>query len=223
MGIIINPRGMGGAGKTEFVRRLLADYGWNAGGQVEPVHRSGRRAPMAYILQHPRGGRPLLVLGHYQRRNGGCDTITLADGGVDEVFRLASLYAGAGHDVLFEGRALNAEHKRSAILAERQPFHLLSLDTPLEECLGNLRRRMKIGADKLSLLRCRLRADHARLLKTSLLLEKVARVESVSFQEGVARARDLLGLVPCSHSCAAEARLRAGQPLQSAPAAQTLD
>jgi hypothetical protein len=65
MGVIINPRGTSGSGKTEFVRRILSDYGGAKGGHVEPVHREGRERPMAYRLRHPLGGRPLTVLFHY--------------------------------------------------------------------------------------------------------------------------------------------------------------
>jgi hypothetical protein len=56
MGVIINPRGTSGSGKTELVRRLLSDYGWKRGGDVEPIHRKGRERPIAYLLQHPLGG-----------------------------------------------------------------------------------------------------------------------------------------------------------------------
>ena len=38
MGVIVNPRGTSGSGKTELIRRLLSDYGWGRGGQVEPVY-----------------------------------------------------------------------------------------------------------------------------------------------------------------------------------------
>jgi len=31
-GLIVNPRGTSGSGKTEFVRRLMAEYGWKPGG-----------------------------------------------------------------------------------------------------------------------------------------------------------------------------------------------
>jgi hypothetical protein len=65
MGVIINPRGTSGSAKTEFVRRILSDYGGAKGGHVEPVHREGRERPMAYRLRHPLGGRPLTVLFHY--------------------------------------------------------------------------------------------------------------------------------------------------------------
>jgi len=57
------------------------------------------------------------VLGHYERTSGGLDTISAADGGLDEIFRLADIWATAGHDVLLEGAAWSTEYRRSAILA----------------------------------------------------------------------------------------------------------
>ena len=87
--MVIKPRGTSGSGKTELVRRLLADYGWGKDGRAEPVRREGRAQPIAYRLRHPLGGRPLAVLGHREATSGGCDTIRAADGGMDEAFRLA--------------------------------------------------------------------------------------------------------------------------------------
>ena len=102
MGMIVNPRGTSGAGKTELVRRIIAGYGWGRGGQVEPVSTPGRERPMFYRLRHPLGGRPLVLLGHYEATCGGCDTIRARDGGLDEVFRLATEQAAGGCDVLLE-------------------------------------------------------------------------------------------------------------------------
>jgi len=88
MGVVINPRGTSGAGKTEFARRRMADYGW-PGGDAGAVHRRGRERPIGNLLRNPVGGRPLAVLGHYGPTGGcGCDTITAKDGGLPEAFRL---------------------------------------------------------------------------------------------------------------------------------------
>ncbi len=76
--MIINPRGSGGSGKTELVRRTLADYGWDGSVEVVPLRREGRERPIGYRLRHPQGGRPLVVLGHYARTSGGCDTLPAA-------------------------------------------------------------------------------------------------------------------------------------------------
>ena len=129
MGVVVNPRGTSGSGKTEFARRILADYGRGGGGDMEPIHRDGRARPMGYRLRHPLGGRPLAVLGYYGAGAcGGCDTIPARDGGLDEVFRLADALAAGGHDVLLEGLFLSGEYRRSAELACRHPLHVLLLD-----------------------------------------------------------------------------------------------
>jgi hypothetical protein len=99
LGLIINVRGQGGAGKTMLARRIMHDYGWPEGGLVHPLTRPGRAPPIGYCFRHPTGGRDLIVLGHYERRSGGCDTIPLADGGLKEAFRLAKFWAGTGRDV----------------------------------------------------------------------------------------------------------------------------
>jgi hypothetical protein len=78
-------------------------------------------------LQHPSGGRDLIVLGHYERTSGGCDTIPLDDGGLDEVFRLAEVWSGAGHDVFLEGLNLSSERERSVGLAGRHHLRIILL------------------------------------------------------------------------------------------------
>ena len=148
--MIINPRGTSGSGKTELVRRLLAQYGWQRGARFEgagpkPIHRAGRCRPLGYRLGHPLGGRPLAVLGHYEVTSGGCDTNRAADGGLEESMRGAADYAATGHDVLIEGQRLSSEHERSAALARSHGLHILRLTTPLDQCARNLvwRRRSR--------------------------------------------------------------------------------
>lgn len=94
MGIILNVRGTSGSGKTEFARRILVSHS-QLGYEPEPVVRIGRTKPIAYVLRAKGAAAlpPLLVIGHYERGSGGCDTILKADGGMDRVFTLASYYA----------------------------------------------------------------------------------------------------------------------------------
>ncbi len=125
VGTIINPRGASGSGKTELVRRILTDYGWNSTGHVHRLDRGGRDRPIGYQLEHPFGRAPLIVVGHYERTSGGCDTIRSADGGLDEIYRLADHWASAGHDVVLEGAAWSAEYTRSAALGARHALHVL--------------------------------------------------------------------------------------------------
>lgn len=143
MGIIVNPRGTGGSGKTWLVRRIMAGYG-----PAAPIHRPGRARPIGFRLPHPAGGRPLAVLGDYGRSRGGCDTIPRRDGGMEEAMRLAGCWATEGHDVLLEGFSLSTEHARTAALAERHALHVIHLATPAEACARALavRRRLRRNA-----------------------------------------------------------------------------
>jgi hypothetical protein len=182
MGVIVNPRGTSGAGKTEFARRIMAAYGWPGEGRAEPIRRDGRERPIGYRLLHPGTGRPLAVLGHYEATSGGCDTIRALDGGPGEAFRLADAWASAGHDVLLEGLALSREHLRSAALAEAHPLHVLRLATPLDRCARNLIARTAALLDAEIEEAC------------GWLRRSRASMEVLDFDDALRRARYLLGL-----------------------------
>lgn len=194
LGRIINPRGTGGSGKTELARRILAAYGWTEGGQIESLRRLGRKRAIGYRLRHPRGGRPLVVLGHYERTSGGCDTIPAAHGGLDEIFRLADHWAATGHDALLEGSAWSAEHHRSAQLAMRHQLHVLHLSTPLEVAARNLTARRRARRSSWPLIMRTVLAQHEDIKAACDKLRDVAAVEEHDFEGALGRARALLGL-----------------------------
>jgi hypothetical protein len=194
MGVIINPRGTSGAGKTEFARRVMRDYGWPGGDRTEPVYRRDRARPIAYRLRHPSGGRPLAVLGHYEATSGGCDTIRLRDGGLDEVFRLADDYASAGHDVLLEGLVLSAEYHRSSMLARKHELHVLWLRTLPDRCVSNLIARRRARRAMWPLIARAIAAEQRTLEHACENLRPYASVEAVDFDDAILRAQSLLGL-----------------------------
>lgn len=200
MGVIVNPRGTGGSGKTELVRRILADYGWGGGGRVEPIRREGRARPIGHRPPHPLGGRPLAVLGYYGAAAcGGCDTVPARDGGLDEVFRLADGLATAGHDVLLEGLFLSAEYRRTAALARRHPLHVLGLATPVERCARNLLARRRRSAALRPLVAGVVAAQRDAAEDACARLRcSAAGVETVDFDAALRRARELLGLRPAA-------------------------
>ena len=200
MAIIINPRGTSGSGKTELVRRVLAQYGWqpSAGfadaGVLEPIYREGRSRPFGYRLGHPRGGRPLAVIGHYEVTSGGCDTIRATDGGLEEIMRRASDYAALGHDVLIEGLRLSSEYERSAELARAHRLHILRLTTPLDQCARNLVWRRRARRDTWPAIAETVADEHEKVAEACARLGLDATVEALGFDDALARAQDLLGI-----------------------------
>lgn len=196
MGITINLRGTGGAGKTEFVRRILGDYGWkrHEPGPVEAIRQRGRRRPIAYRAPHPAEGRPLLVPGHYEATCGGCDTITVRDGGLEAVFRLAAEHAATGHDVLLEGLHLSADHELTAAYAARHPLHVVWLDTPAEACVRHLLARRRSGRAAEAATAAKIAAEREAIARACERLSAVAAVEALGFEAALARVRGLLGL-----------------------------
>jgi hypothetical protein len=200
MGVIINPRGTSGSGKTELVRRILAHYGWqrSAGvegaGRLEPIYRAGRSRPFAYRLEHPLGGRPLAVIGHYEVTSGGCDTIRATDGGLEEIMRRAAEYAATGHDVLIEGQRLSREYERSAELARSHRLHVLRLTTSLDQCARNLVWRRRARRDTWPAVAGTVADEHKKVAEACDRLGPYATVEALGFDDAFARAQDLLGI-----------------------------
>ena len=218
LGVIINPRGTGGSGKTELARRILSDYGWGKDGIVQPLRREGRERPIGYRLRHPLGGRPLIVLGHYERTSGGCDTIPLTDGGLDEIFRLADASATGGHDVLLEGAACSVEYSRSAVLARRHRLHVLHLSTSLEQSVRNLVARRRARKSTRRLIEQTVRAQHQAVEAACVHLQGVADVATVDFDSALQRARTLLGLRPPAESIRLPAAFRGRRTLEGCQA-----
>jgi hypothetical protein len=198
MGVIVNPRGTSGSGKTEFARRVLAAYDRGGSEDMAPIHRDGRTRPIGYRLRHPLGGRSLAVVGHYGAGVcGGCDTISARDGGMDEVFRLAGVLAAEGHDVLLEGLLLSGEHRRSAELACRHALHVLLLDTPIERCARNLVARRRASRALRPLVAKVVAAQRDAVEGACARLRCcAATVETLDFDAALHRARELLGLRP---------------------------
>ena len=149
LGLVINPRGTSGAGKTWLVREVMTTYR-RVGSQPTPIMRANRIRPIGWRLDHPSGGRTLSVIGDYGTSRGGLDTIPLRDGGMEEAFRLASAAASDGDDVLLEGYQLCGEHDRTVALAKAQRargkgLHVLCLNVPLSQCVQNVVARRRAG------------------------------------------------------------------------------
>jgi hypothetical protein len=199
MGLILNPRGTSGSGKTELARRILAEYGLSRDRSenlkgVEPIHRPGRRYPFAYRVRHPGDGRPLVVLGHYQRTSGGCDTIRIRDGGMPEIMRFAADFAARDNDVLIEGQRLSSEVTLSEQLAAAHGLYILLLSTPVEKCAHNLASRQRAARSRLAAIEMAAAEEHQRVKDACARLRLHATVEVLDFDAALARARKLLEL-----------------------------
>jgi hypothetical protein len=200
MGVIINPRGASGAGKTELVRRILAQYGWKRGaycngdGSIEPVYHGNGDRPFGYRLSHPFGGPSLAVLGHYEATSGGCDTVRAMDGGIQAIMHRASGFAAAGDDVVIEGLRLSSDVEHSIALARHHGLHILRLSTPLERCVRNLVLRRHARKQALPEIEKATATEHRSVEEACILLQPHATVEILAFDEAYARALELLSI-----------------------------
>ena len=228
MGLVINPRGTSGAGKTWLVREVMAAYRW-AGSAPTPVMRRGRSRPIAWRLEHPFGGRTLCVIGDYQGPKGGTDTIPLTDGGLDEAFRMACSEAEEGRDVLLEGYQLSGEHDRTVALANAQrlrgrALHVFCLDIPLHRCVQNVVRRRRAGQAIRPTIEQTAAAGHAALERACFALgQSGVSCEWLDPAAALYRASLLLGLrstsIPADRSrCLAPSRaLSDGEQAEPGP------
>ena len=192
--MIINPRGTNGAGKTELVRRILTEFG-QGGTTSSPMIVAGRLLPIGYRLAPADGGRPLTVFGHYERTSGGTDTVTLKDGGLDEVFRLAEKAARDGSSVLIEGSSLSEDHARTAALAARHPLHVVWVDTAPEQCVRNLIARRRAGRHAWGSIATVVQTRREAVERACLALQGSEAVMHVlPFAPALALVRSLLGL-----------------------------
>ncbi|WP_210526641.1 hypothetical protein [Rubellimicrobium arenae] len=216
MGLVINPRGTSGAGKTWLVREVMA-ASCRAGAAAMPVCRKGRHRPIAWRFAPTWRQRPLAVIGHYDAARGGTDTIPQTDGGLDEAFRLARSLATEGHDVLIEGYQLSGEVERTTVLAQAQAarerrLHVLWLDVPLERCVRNVVSRRRAGRGAYQAIERTVRAGHDALATAcQALRHEGVDIERLDSGAALHRTLALLGLDPALLA-GPEARLPVGEP-----------
>jgi hypothetical protein len=201
LGLVINPRGTSGAGKTWLVREVMAAYR-QTGLEPTPIMRQGRSRAIGWRLRHPLGGRTLCVVGDYRGVKGGTDTIPLTDGGLDEAFRLAHSEAAAGWDVLLEGYQLSFEHDQTVALAEAQrsrgsALHVLCLEVPLSRCVQNVVRRRRAGRAARPAIERTAKAGQTALEQAWVaLVQSEVSCEWLDPAAALRRVSTLLGLKP---------------------------
>lgn len=133
--MILNIRGASGSGKSTLARHVMDAALRRAGGRCVLEFADGRRRPVGY--RYTTSKRSLVVLGHYEIANGGMDTVEL-----DEGYRMIREWAGAGWDVLYEGKTLRDRASSVIDLSHYWPTRVLHLTTPLDECVRRIRQRV---------------------------------------------------------------------------------
>ena len=143
--MIINIRGTSGTGKSTLVTNLMDKYetvGTKQDyvlGKRDTIGPRTKMKTVGYTLENK-----VHIVGRYETKCGGCDTIKTQD----QVFQLVVDAANnVKHDhVIFEGLLTCNSYGRWKELAEQQPFFFLFLDTPIEVCLDAvIVRRMERG------------------------------------------------------------------------------
>lgn len=138
--MIIQIRGTSGSGKSHLVKEVMKLYANKIKYMVE-----GRRQPIAYTLNEI-DGKPLTVIGHYEAKCGGCDTIAVPGKSYQIIFDLIKTAAQNGNDVLFEGLLISGDVNWTLSLKEF-PLMIIQLTTSLEDCISSIndRRKARLG------------------------------------------------------------------------------
>lgn len=126
--MIISIRGMSGSGKSTLVRRLVETRGAGV-----PHYIGGRRKPL--FSTYACG---LAVLGHYEIKNGGIDTLKH----LDDAYALAAELSNAGRTVVMEGKCMSDGVRHVVALAEEgRDVRVIFLSTSFETCVESVRLR----------------------------------------------------------------------------------
>ncbi len=180
--MIINLRGTHSSGKTYVVRSLLKQF------DKTPVYGVlGPRKPEAYMLLLPK--KPIYVLGPYDDTpTSGIDVISTS--GFAGVIELIEKYRKWGH-VVMEGIHISQDFGSIGeyLVQHKDELIVARLDTPLEDCLKDLRKRQTTsskkkngGGDK------HIVSIHKRVLSTCKRFEECGvRVEEVSRKNAVGK------------------------------------
>jgi len=145
--MIIQVCGTSGSGKSTVLRSLLERSRAASEAALDhekwAVMTEGRRSPLGYRFCLVGCPRPIFVPGAYESPTGGCDTIK----GVEPALEVVRERVTLGEDVVAEGLFIMNMTRCPALLCEvAVPWHLVHLDTPLDECFRRiLARRQAVG------------------------------------------------------------------------------
>lgn len=142
--MLIQIRGTSGSGKSTLVKRIMELYKQ----PPRKVYREGRKQPLYYRFTHPLALVPeLAVIGHYEAKCGGCDTISIPGLSYPIIFDTIRRNCEAGRDVLFEGLLISGDMKWTQSLKDLFPL-IIELDVPIEECLDSVNARRRVRLEK---------------------------------------------------------------------------
>lgn len=194
--MIINIRGTGGSGKSTVVRRIMELYP-----KKEPIFIQGRRQPLRYDLYpnaeeplwSPTGPLPLVVPGHYETPTGGCDTLK----SIEDVYQILYFTVQREMNAIFEGIISQDDVTRAVALSKRvgrENFLVITLTTPLAECLKGIQARRDARGDArpLSPTNTTNRAKRVKQI-ASRLKDAGVLVEALDREQAFLRARQALG------------------------------
>lgn len=142
--MIITVRGTSGSGKSTVVKKLIELYQQPG----TPGYIDSRRKPHHVDYQHPQGGRPLRVMGHYECATGGGDTLTTF--GLDYIFKYVEWASEHDEvDVLIEGLVVSSDTVRTFGIHKRgnTPIHVIHLIEPMEKCVESVGERRRAGGN----------------------------------------------------------------------------
>ena len=196
MTIAINIRGTGGSGKSTLVKKVMELYHNRA-----HITIPGRKRPYFTALWHDGGGPGLIVPGHYETACGGCDTIKTVDE-VYKIVRTATLGSDPtverSHHALSEGimgmdDVTRAVQLHQDLEKEGGKLVVISLTTPVDECLRRIRQRRAEGGNEKPLNEKNTRDRAARQEKILHRLKQAGvPPEKLSCEDAYARIRQLL-------------------------------
>lgn len=181
--MICSIRSTNGGGKSQIVRDLLSL-------SLPKKHYGllGPARPEAYELTFKNVKRPIYVLGPYVTPTGGCDNIQPYDGILD----LIRKYAPKGH-VLFEGVIVSSSYGRVGRLMEEygKEAVMAFLDTPLETCIENVKKRRAAKGDGRELDPKNLTFKYNGIAKSKIKIEAEGKVRVVTLNFGKAQEQVL--------------------------------
>lgn len=184
---IISLRSTNGGGKSTIVCGLIA-----GAEKVVPIYGVlGPKSPEAYQLSLKGVSKPTYILGPYITPVGGCDRLIP----YDLILDLLAKYAPKGH-VVFEGVIVSSSYGRVGRFMEGygQEAVMAFLDTSLEQCIENVKKRRMAKGDEREFNPKNLTSKYQQIQgsKPKMIAEGKVRVVIIEYEQGLYQVRKLL-------------------------------